>query len=153
MQETSTQPTASIQPACLEISGQVLSPRTLAGIDLTALPRVRHVETFVRKDGAPEVRHWCGIRLRDVLALAQPLEGARYVRVCAGSYQLPLALAKAGAALLCDEVDGRPLQPQQGGPWRLFVPGAHAHTSVKWIDRLELTAERGSYDAGCGRSA
>src|SRR5579875_182037 len=153
MHETSTQPTAPVQPAYLEISGQVHAPRTLAGADLTALPRVRHVETFVRKDGAPVIRHWCGIRLLDVLALAQPLEGARYVRVCAGSYQLPLALTTAGAALLCDEVDGRLLQQQQGGPWRLFVPGSHAHTSVKWVDRLELTAERGSYDAGCGRSA
>jgi DMSO/TMAO reductase YedYZ molybdopterin-dependent catalytic subunit len=137
----------------LEITGLVSQPRTLAGTDLAAVPRFEHVEAFVRKGGGSVVRRWRGMLLMDVLSLARPGEEARYVRVCAGSYQLPVALTKVGAALLCDELDGRPLLQAEGAPWRLLLPGGHAHTSVKWIDRLVLTEERGSYDAGCGRGA
>jgi DMSO/TMAO reductase YedYZ molybdopterin-dependent catalytic subunit len=136
----------------LEIRGRVSHPRTLSGADLAPLRRIEQVEEFVGKDGGRVVRRWRGMLLLEVLALAQPGETACYVRVCAGSYALPLALAKAHAALLCDELDGQPLAQRQGAPWRLLLPGGHAHTSVKWIDRLEVTEERGSYDAGCGRT-
>ena len=44
--------------------------------------------------------------LFDVLALAGPLPEARYVRVCAGEYVVPLALEQADLALLCDRLDG-----------------------------------------------
>lgn len=35
--------------------------------------------------------------------------------------------------------------------WRRLLPGSATHTSVKWIERLEVTEEPGSYDAGCAR--
>jgi DMSO/TMAO reductase YedYZ molybdopterin-dependent catalytic subunit len=162
MNEMSTRPRtdALAEPAAessearrLEISGCVLQPRTLSGDDLAPLPRTQHVETFTGKDGARVVRCWHGVPLVEVLALTQPLEAARYVRVCAGSYALPVALAEAQEALLCDGLDGQPLPERHGAPWRLLLPGGATHTSVKWIDRLEVTEEPGSYDAGCGRTA
>jgi DMSO/TMAO reductase YedYZ molybdopterin-dependent catalytic subunit len=108
-----------------------------------------HVEEFVGRDGTPVARCWHGIPLLQVIALAQPLETARYVRVCAGSYALPVALAEAQEALLCDQLDGQPIPQRHGAPWRLLLPGGATHTSVRWIDRLEVTEEPGSYDAGC----
>jgi DMSO/TMAO reductase YedYZ molybdopterin-dependent catalytic subunit len=162
MSDTSTRPhaTVGIEPAGaspdlgqLEITGQVCHRLTLSGDDLAALPRAHHVEEFVGKDGAPVVRRWQGVPLLQVLALAQPLEAARYVRVCAGSYALPVALAEAGGALLCDQLDGQPIPQRHGAPWRLLLPGGATHTSVRWIERLEVTGEPGSYDAGCGRTA
>jgi DMSO/TMAO reductase YedYZ molybdopterin-dependent catalytic subunit len=134
----------------LAISGLVSQHLTLSGADLAALPHASRVERFVRKDGAPVERCWHGIPLLQVLALARPLETARYVRVAAGSYALPVALAEAQGALLCDQLDGQPIPQRHGAPWRLVLPGGATHTSVRWIDRLEVTAEPGSYDAGCG---
>jgi DMSO/TMAO reductase YedYZ molybdopterin-dependent catalytic subunit len=82
------------------------------------------------------------VRLADVVALAGPLPAARYVRVHAGEYIVSVPLDGAGAALLCDELNGRPLPPAHGAPWRLLVPGGACFTSVKWVDRLELAAAR-----------
>jgi DMSO/TMAO reductase YedYZ molybdopterin-dependent catalytic subunit len=144
--------TAQAHRGYLEISGQVAVPRTVSGADLATLHRAEYVEAIVDKEGGSMTRRWRGTPLLEVLALAQPLDTARYVRVCAGSYALPVALAAAQAALICDELDGQALTLEHGAPWRLLLPGAHQHTSVKWIDRLELTEERGSYDAGCGRT-
>jgi DMSO/TMAO reductase YedYZ molybdopterin-dependent catalytic subunit len=135
----------------MEIMGQVSRPRMVSSSDLVALPRAQRVEEFAGKDGGTVVRHWRGIPLLVVLDLAQPLDTARYVRVCAGTYALPVALAEAQGALLCDELDGQPIPQRHGAPWRLLLPGADNHTSVKWIDLLEVTEEPGSYDAGCGR--
>ena len=50
--------------------------------------------------------------------------------------------------------DGQPLPPQLGAPWRLLLPGSGGGAnSAKWIDRLEVTEEPGSYDATCPRPA
>lgn len=78
-----------------------------------------------------------------VVKPARPLPEARYVRVGAGDYVVPVALEDAGRALLCTHLNGRPLAVEHGGPWRLLVPGGRCYTSVKWVDCLELTAQAG----------
>ena len=83
------------------------------------------------------------MRLADVIALAQPLSSARYVRVHAGDYIIPVSLNDAPTILLCDEMDGRLLAAAHGAPWRLLVPGRACFTSVKWVSRLDLAAEVG----------
>jgi sulfite oxidase len=55
-------------------------------------------------------------------------------------------LDEAGAALLCDGLDDQPLPLEHGAPWRLVIPGGVCFTSVKWVERLELTAEPGPND-------
>jgi len=73
--------------------------------------------------------------------------GARLVvgrlRVGAGAYEVTLALDSLDGALLCDALDGKPLSPEHGAPWRLLVPCDKCFTSVKWVDRLEVTSGRG----------
>lgn len=134
------------EPA-LRIDGLVHRAVEARAVDLQALPRVEHAEAFTCEEGwtVPAVR-WRGVRVADVVALAGPLPSARFVRVYAGTYTVPVALDDAGAALLCEEMDGRPLPAVHGAPWRLLVPGGACFTSVKWVDRLELTAEPGRND-------
>ncbi len=43
--------------------------------------------------------------------------------------------------LLAYEMNGQPLQPQHGYPLRLVVPGWYGIASVKWLDRIEATAQ------------
>jgi DMSO/TMAO reductase YedYZ molybdopterin-dependent catalytic subunit len=90
---------------------------------------------------------WSGVRLSDVLALAEPVPGAGFVRICSGSYTLPLALAETQAALLCDALNHRPLPLEHGAPLRLVMTGGRCFTSVKWVDRLIVTLLPGSNDA------
>jgi DMSO/TMAO reductase YedYZ molybdopterin-dependent catalytic subunit len=126
------------------VSGLVAHPRALTPDDLAAFPRVDLAEAFTCEEGwsVPGLE-WRGLRLATVLALAAPLAGARYVRVRSGEYAVPLPLAEADNALLCDTLNGEPLPLEHGAPWRLIVAGGSCFTSVKWVTHLELTAEPG----------
>ena len=130
--------------ASLRVEGMVARSGLVDGATLAALPRHALVEPFACEEGwtVPGLR-WRGVRLADVLPLAEPLAEARYARVGAGDFVFPVALADAGAALLCDELDGAPLSIEHGAPWRLVLPGARCFGSVKWVDRLELAREPG----------
>ncbi|HZR97075.1 MAG TPA: molybdopterin-dependent oxidoreductase [Chloroflexota bacterium] len=133
--------------AALRIDGLVAAPRTLTAADLAALPRADLAEPFVCEEGwqVPGLR-WRGVPLGALLALAGPQPAARYVRAYAGEYAVPLPLADAGDALLAETLNDAPLTVEHGAPWRLVVPGGACFTSVKWVERLELTAEPGPND-------
>src|SRR5688500_1230996 len=132
----------------IRVAGLVAEPRELTPEDLTGLQRIDYLEARRGVEGGtvPDLP-WSGVRLADAVALARPLAGARFVRVSGGPYGLPLSLAEAEIALLCDRLGDAPLAAEQGGPWRLVVPGGRFGFSIKWIDRLELTAEPGDNPA------
>ena len=84
--------------------------------------------------------------MADLLSAAGPQAGARFITFHAhdGVYTDTLGLEQALApeTLLADRLDGAPLPPDHGGPLRLVVPTQLGYKSVKWVVRLELTAER-----------
>ena len=56
---------------------------------------------------------------------------------------LPLALAADPAAeiLIAYEMNGEPLRPDHGAPFRLIVPHWYAVASVKWLHRIDVLTE------------
>jgi DMSO/TMAO reductase YedYZ molybdopterin-dependent catalytic subunit len=94
------------------------------------------------------------VTLAGLLALAQPRPAARYMSVHATAddfhASIPLDAVRARAVLIY-QLEGRPLPASAGGPVRLLIPDfAACHTAevdecanVKFVDRIELTAERG----------
>ncbi len=128
----------------LVIDGLVTQPRGLTASNLNRLPTVELAGRFECEEGwsVPNLA-WTGWRLADVLALASPLPDARWVRVLSGEYAVPLPLPDCQSGLLAQQLGGQPLAREQGGPWRLVVPDGSCFTSVKWVERLELTAEPG----------
>ena len=133
----------SATPA-LQITGLVGQLLTVTPADLAALARVDLADDFICEEGwSVRGLRWQGVRLADVLALAEPGPSARFVRVCSGEYAVPLPLPEADRAVLCDQLNGRPLPVEHGAPWRLVTPGGVCYTSVKWVDRLEVAAEAG----------
>jgi DMSO/TMAO reductase YedYZ molybdopterin-dependent catalytic subunit len=128
----------------LLITGLVVQPLTVTPADLAALGRVDLADDFACEEGwSVRGLRWQGVRLADVLTLARPDPSARFVRVCSGEYTVPLPLPEADRAVLCDQLNGRPLPVEHGAPWRLVVPGGVCYTSVKWVDRLEVAPEAG----------
>ncbi len=115
-------------------------------------------------DYAVSTARWTGALLHEVLELARPAaEGveARFEGADHGSYHLqpvlpetnrqdltfvrslPIAVATDPAAelLIAYEMNGEPLSPDHGAPFRLIVPHWYAVASVKWLKRIDVLTE------------
>ena len=115
-------------------------------------------------DYAVSTAQWTGARLSDVLALVKPAGAGvdvRFEGADHGSYHLqailpetkqddltfmralPLAEAidSSSDILVAYEMNGEPLRPDHGAPFRLIVPHWYAVASVKWLRRIDVLTE------------
>lgn len=124
-------------------------------------------------DYAVSTARWKGALLADVLAQAAPAaDGVEVLFTGAdhGAYHLnpvltdidrndlrferalPLAHAADPASdiLIAYEMNGQPLGPDHGAPFRIVVPHWYAVTSVKWLKRIDVltTPFRGEFQSG-----
>lgn len=144
-------PAVSLQDWRLEVDGLVEKPLALGWDDFMALPQTDDVSDFhcVTTWSRMDLR-WRGVAFRDLMALAVPRPGARFVAttgydVDAGSgepYTTNLALEEAMKpdVLLVHTAEGAPLAPEHGGPCRMITPQLYAWKGAKWIRRITLTA-------------
>ena len=129
----------------LRVDGAVARPLTLTAADLAGLRKAEIVEDFPCEQGwVVRSLEWEGVPVGDVLSAAGLLGEARYVSFSAGNFSVALTLEEAQAdnALLAMRLNGRPLPSDHGGPCRLVVPGTDCFASIKWLDHMEVTAER-----------
>jgi DMSO/TMAO reductase YedYZ molybdopterin-dependent catalytic subunit len=82
---------------------------------------------------------WHGVSVDTLLDLAgrdAPFAMAH----CDGGYttNVPVADLTGGKAWVAYAYDGRPLEPEHGGPARLLVPHLYFWKSAKWVRSLEL---------------
>jgi DMSO/TMAO reductase YedYZ molybdopterin-dependent catalytic subunit len=115
-------------------------------------------------DYAVSTARWRGARLSDVLQQAAPASDGVEVRFSGadhGAYllqpvlpdtdasdlrfvrSLPIEVARDRDAeiLLAYEMNGEPLKPDHGAPFRLVVPHWYAVASVKWLQRIDVLRE------------
>jgi DMSO/TMAO reductase YedYZ molybdopterin-dependent catalytic subunit len=115
-------------------------------------------------DYAVSTARWGGALLHDVLAQARPAADGvdvRFEGADHGAYHLrpilpetsrddltfvralPLARATDPAAeiLIAYEMNGEPLGPDHGAPFRIVVPHWYAVASVKWLKRIDVLTE------------
>jgi DMSO/TMAO reductase YedYZ molybdopterin-dependent catalytic subunit len=127
----------------LEIGGLVRRPQSLSYDALRALPRVDQVSNFHCVTGwsVQNVR-WSGIRFRELLALAEPLPGAKAVRFVSLEQpyvdSLTLDQVRLPDVLLALDMDGQPLSRPHGAPARVVIPEMYGYKGVKWLTRMEL---------------
>jgi DMSO/TMAO reductase YedYZ molybdopterin-dependent catalytic subunit len=105
--------------------------------------------------GAVSTAEWAGVPLVEVLDRAGVKAGAQEVRfrgIDSGTVDgrgepihfersLRLDDARGSQVLLAYAMNGEPLPVQHGYPLRVIVPGWYAVASVKWLDRIEVSAE------------
>lgn len=94
---------------------------------------------------------WTGVRLRDLLVDAgfpvddapQEVRHAHFMGAEAYGASIPIdkATDKRGDVLLAYEMNGKPLPPDHGYPFRVLVPGHVAARSVKWVTKIILSDE------------
>jgi DMSO/TMAO reductase YedYZ molybdopterin-dependent catalytic subunit len=129
----------------LQVSGLVEEPLSLSYAELLALPHaetlcdIHCVTRWSRHDNVFE-----GIPVEAVIARARPRPEARFVLVHAEhgfTTNLPLDDFRRPGNLLAMQHNGRPLDPEHGGPVRLVVPHLYFWKSAKWIRGFEFLDE------------
>ena len=105
---------------------------------------------------AVSTARWTGALLHQVLAQARPADGAVEVVFQGADHgryhqykdigfarSLPCAYAADPAAgiLIAYEMNGEPLNPDHGAPFRMIVPRYYGVASVKWLKRIDVTTE------------
>ena len=128
----------------LVVEGLVAHRLELTPADLALLPLADMTDDFRCLEGwsVPGL-HWRGVALTTLLDAAGIAANASHVQASAGDFSTPLTLDQARRALLATHLDDAPLAREHGGPVRLVVPGADCFTSIKWLDRIELSAQPG----------
>src|SRR6476620_3854026 len=135
----------------LRVEGQVASPLSLSFDDLCKLPGSAQVPDVSRID--PK-RQGDAVKLSALLELARPSAEVRHLTLHASRDDFHASIpldAVRDKAILIYRLAVTPLPSKAGGPLRFFIPDfAACHTSeidecanVKFVDRIELTAERG----------
>lgn len=148
----------------LALGGLVDRPLTLSLDELRSMPHaevmsVHECAGSPLRPSIPQRRvgnvRWGGVPLRDLLAMAGPVEDAGYVissgcdRGFFGSgyhnrYEKDLPLDKAldGTVLIALTINGDALPVRRGGPMRLVVPGYYGTNSTKWLTTLTVSSHR-----------
>lgn len=138
-------------PVALRIDGAVEQPLDLSCADLAAFPESDQVPDVSRFQSG---RRGDAVTLEALLRRCRPRPEADYLTLHAARddfhVSIPLAAVR-GEGLVVYRLEGRPLAPDRGGPFRFLIRDpAACHTdelddcaNVKYLDRIELSVRRG----------
>jgi DMSO/TMAO reductase YedYZ molybdopterin-dependent catalytic subunit len=138
--------TPDINPAQyrLKVEGEVSHPLQLSLTDLKSLPLTSMVIQHVCVEGWAAIVQWGGVRLAELLRLAQPTASARYVyfKSADGYYESwDLASALHPQTLMVYQKNGQPLSVDHGAPLRLASPIKLGYKQSKWVTQILLTQQ------------
>jgi DMSO/TMAO reductase YedYZ molybdopterin-dependent catalytic subunit len=128
----------------LNISGEVANPLSLKMTDIHQMPLTSMVIRHVCVEGWAAIVQWGGVRLRDLLILAQPRSSAKYVyfKSADGYYESwDLASVIHPQTLLAYQMNGKDLPPENGAPLRLASPIKLGYKQSKWVTEVVLTSQ------------
>lgn len=128
----------------LAIDGAVHQPMQISMSDIRQMPLTSMVIQHVCVEGWAAIVQWSGVRLRDLIALAQPKSEARYVyfQSADGYYESwDLASSLHPQTLMAYQKNGQPLAIENGAPLRLAAPIKLGYKQSKWVTRISLTSE------------
>jgi DMSO/TMAO reductase YedYZ molybdopterin-dependent catalytic subunit len=125
----------------LIVDGRVKNPLKLTMADIQKMPMQSMVIRHVCVEGWAAIVQWGGVRLRDLIALAQPHDTVRYVYFESddgyySSWDLPSALHPQ--TLMAYQMNGKPLPEDNGAPLRLAAPIKLGYKQSKWVTKITL---------------
>ncbi len=127
----------------LIVDGEVNNPLSLSLASIQALPMTSMIIRHVCVEGWAAIVQWGGIRLRDIIALAQPKSNVQYVyfQSADGYYESwDIASALHPQTLLAYQKNGTPLPVENGAPLRLAAPIKLGYKQSKWVTQITLTS-------------
>jgi DMSO/TMAO reductase YedYZ molybdopterin-dependent catalytic subunit len=135
-----------IDPATfrLTVDGAVNKPLSLDLTTLQQMPLTSMVIRHVCVEGWAAIVQWGGIRLSDLIAMAQPKADVRYVyfQSADGYYESwDLASVLHPQTMLASQMNGVPLPAKNGAPLRLASPLKLGYKLSKWVTGITLVSE------------
>lgn len=138
--------TPRLDPATfrLTIDGEVNNPLSLDLSSIHSLPLTSMVIRHVCVEGWAAIVQWGGVRMSELVQLAQPKPGVRYAYFQSadgyyGSWDLASVLHPQ--TLLAYEKNGEPLPVENGAPLRLASPIKLGYKQSKWVTRITLVSQ------------
>ncbi|HEV2282418.1 MAG TPA: molybdopterin-dependent oxidoreductase [bacterium] len=140
-------PTVDAAKWSLQITGLVARPVTLSYAEFVRsappVERYQTLECISNEVGGDLISNarWKGVRVRDVLALAEvrPESTAVVWRSADGYFEsIPLEVALDPDSLLAYEMNGAPLPQKHGAPVRVLLPDRYGTKQPKWLTGIEV---------------
>jgi DMSO/TMAO reductase YedYZ molybdopterin-dependent catalytic subunit len=128
----------------LKISGEITNPLSLNMAEIQKLPLTSMVIRQVCVEGWAAIVQWGGVRLQDLLKIAQPRSSAKYVyfKSADGYYESwDLASVLHPQTLLAYQMNGRDLPAENGAPLRLASPIKLGYKQSKWVTEAIVTSQ------------
>ncbi|OKH27986.1 molybdopterin-dependent oxidoreductase [Chroogloeocystis siderophila] len=125
----------------LIIDGEVDNPLSLSLAEIQQLPHHTMTIRHVCVEGWAAIVQWGGVRMRDLVSLAQPKSDVRYAyfESADGYYESwDLASAVHPQTLLANQKNGEALPIENGAPLRLASPIKLGYKQSKWVTRITL---------------
>jgi DMSO/TMAO reductase YedYZ molybdopterin-dependent catalytic subunit len=130
----------------LIIDGEVNQPLSLSLNELYKLPLTSMIIRHVCVEGWAAIVQWGGVRLADLIQLAQPKPGAQYVYFESADRYLEswdLRSCLHPQTVMAYQKNGQPLSIDNGAPLRLASPVKLGYKMSKWVTRITLTSQLG----------
>ncbi len=139
-------PQIDIENYTLEIGGLVENPMVLTYEDLLGMPQksvYATLETISNPIGGPLIGNaiWTGVLLSDLMDAAKiKEESIKIVFYCADQYSTAVTIEEASGedVILAYKMNGRPLAPDHGYPFRVVLPEKYGMKWAKWVNGIEL---------------
>ncbi|KYC43546.1 oxidoreductase [Scytonema hofmannii PCC 7110] len=128
----------------LIVDGEVNNPLNLSMADIQALPLTSMIIRHVCVEGWAAIVQWAGVRLQEIIALAQPQSNVRYVyfKSADGYYSSwDIASASHPQTLLAYQKNGETLPVENGAPLRLASPVKLGYKQSKWVTQVTLVSQ------------
>ena len=125
----------------LIIDGEVNNPLVLSLKDIQQMPLTSMTIRHVCVEGWAAIVQWGGVRLRDLVSLAQPKANVRYVyfKSADGYYESwDIASALHPQTLMAYQKNSQSLTIDNGAPLRLASPIKLGYKQSKWVTRITL---------------
>jgi len=127
----------------LTIDGDVNNPISLSMADIQRMPLTSMIIRHVCVEGWAAIVEWGGIRLRDIVSLAQPKANVRYAyfKSADGYYSSwDIASTLHPQTLMAYQKNGQPLSIDNGAPLRLASPIKLGYKQSKWVTQITLVS-------------
>jgi DMSO/TMAO reductase YedYZ molybdopterin-dependent catalytic subunit len=137
-------PIIDLEKYRLIVDGEVNNPLSLSMADIQALPLTSMIIRHVCVEGWAAIVQWGGIRLQEIIAIAQPKSQVKYAyfKSADGYYESwDIASALHPQTLLAYQKNGATLPIENGAPLRLASPIKLGYKQSKWVIRITLTSQ------------